>query len=81
MPCIALTKHTRPLSLLLIEAVLMQHTEGVYTAREFVWWYNGHPEYCNLPIDLTKVKIAIRNLPKLSQQLTCISGSELYARL
>lgn len=40
----------------------VQHTEGVYTAREFVWWYNGHPEYCNLPIDLTKVNFANQRL-------------------
>jgi NADPH-dependent glutamate synthase beta subunit-like oxidoreductase len=29
---------------------------GVFSAREFVWWYNGHPEYRTLPIDLAKVQ-------------------------
>ncbi|KAF3333166.1 NADPH:adrenodoxin oxidoreductase [Carex littledalei] len=22
--------------------------KGVYSAREFVWWYNGHPDYCEM---------------------------------
>lgn len=25
---------------------------GLYSAREFVWWYNGHPSASTLPIDL-----------------------------
>lgn len=33
-----------------------QDTPGVYSAREFVWWYNGHPDARNLPIDLTKAR-------------------------
>ncbi|KAG2424026.1 hypothetical protein HXX76_014850 [Chlamydomonas incerta] len=28
---------------------------GVLSAREFVWWYNGHPDARHLPIDLSKV--------------------------
>jgi adrenodoxin-NADP+ reductase len=28
----------------------------VYAAREFVWWYNGHPDQQQLPIDLSKVE-------------------------
>ncbi|KAK9830361.1 hypothetical protein WJX72_011281 [[Myrmecia] bisecta] len=27
--------------------------KGTLSAREFVWWYNGHPEYRHLPIDLS----------------------------
>ena len=27
---------------------------GVLSAREFVWWYNGHPAYADLPIDLAR---------------------------
>lgn len=27
----------------------------MYSAREFVWWYNGHPSARDLPLDLTKV--------------------------
>lgn len=30
--------------------------EGVMSAREFVWWYNGHPEYTHLNLDLSKMK-------------------------
>eukprot|EP00884_Botryococcus_braunii_P002903 jgi/Botrbrau1/12613/Bobra.0169s0140.1 len=29
---------------------------GVFSAREFVWWYNGHPDYVRLPIDLSQVR-------------------------
>ncbi|GLC37127.1 hypothetical protein PLESTB_000983100 [Pleodorina starrii] len=29
---------------------------GVFSAREFVWWYNGHPDAAHLPIDLSKVR-------------------------
>lgn len=28
----------------------------MYAAREFVWWYNGHPDQQQLPIDLSKVE-------------------------
>ncbi|GMH44759.1 hypothetical protein BSKO_12711 [Bryopsis sp. KO-2023] len=30
--------------------------KGVFSAREFVWWYNGHPDYKNLDIDLRGVR-------------------------
>ncbi|GIL84169.1 hypothetical protein Vretimale_15819 [Volvox reticuliferus] len=29
---------------------------GVFSAREFVWWYNGHPDARHLHIDLSKVR-------------------------
>lgn len=29
--------------------------KGVFSAREFVWWYNGHPDGKTLPVDLSKV--------------------------
>ena len=29
---------------------------GVLSAREFVWWYNGHPEYADINMDLSKIK-------------------------
>ncbi|KAG2482330.1 hypothetical protein HYH03_018739 [Edaphochlamys debaryana] len=29
---------------------------GVLSARELVWWYNGHPDMRDLPIDLTQVR-------------------------
>lgn len=28
---------------------------GVLSAREFVWWYNGHPDARHLPVDLSQV--------------------------
>lgn len=34
----------------------LQKLAGVLSAREFVWWYNGHPEYANLPLDLSKIQ-------------------------
>ncbi|GAB4816812.1 hypothetical protein N2152v2_003858 [Parachlorella kessleri] len=33
-----------------------ENLTGVYSAREFVWWYNGHPHYAGLPIDLSKMR-------------------------
>eukprot|EP00198_Chlamydomonas_reinhardtii_P004065 XP_001693401.1 NADP adrenodoxin-like ferredoxin reductase [Chlamydomonas reinhardtii] len=29
---------------------------GVLSAREFVWWYNGHPDARHLPVDLSQVE-------------------------
>lgn len=29
---------------------------GVLSAREFVGWYNGHPDYQALPVDLSKAR-------------------------
>ena len=34
----------------------MQNLSGVLSAREFVWWYNGHPDYADLQIDLSKIR-------------------------
>jgi hypothetical protein len=31
---------------------------GVFAAREFVWWYNAHPDARRLPVDLSRVKAA-----------------------
>lgn len=33
-----------------------QKLAGVLSAREFVWWYNGHPEYANLQLDLSRIQ-------------------------
>lgn len=33
-----------------------QDLTNVMSAREFVWWFNGHPDYANLPIDISKVR-------------------------
>ncbi|KAL6494380.1 hypothetical protein OROGR_031180 [Orobanche gracilis] len=32
---------------------------GVFAAREFVWWYNGHPDYRNLAPDLKSSDTAV----------------------
>ncbi|XP_071737251.1 NADPH:adrenodoxin oxidoreductase, mitochondrial-like [Rutidosis leptorrhynchoides] len=32
---------------------------GVLSAREFVWWYNGHPDFSNLSPDLKSTDTAI----------------------
>ncbi|KAL9242340.1 hypothetical protein vseg_016352 [Gypsophila vaccaria] len=33
--------------------------EGIYSAREFVWWYNGHPDCRNLAPDLQSTDTAV----------------------
>jgi hypothetical protein len=33
-----------------------QDSKGVFAAREFVWWYNGHPDQQHLPVDLSRVE-------------------------
>ncbi|XP_076905418.1 NADPH:adrenodoxin oxidoreductase, mitochondrial-like isoform X2 [Bidens hawaiensis] len=32
---------------------------GVHSAREFVWWYNGHPDFCHLAPDLKSTDTAV----------------------
>nr|GMD20846.1 NADPH:adrenodoxin oxidoreductase, mitochondrial isoform X1 [Ipomoea batatas] len=32
---------------------------GIYSAREFVWWYNGHPDCRNLTPDLKNTDTAV----------------------
>ncbi|KAJ4958720.1 hypothetical protein NE237_025831 [Protea cynaroides] len=39
--------------------VLGEDLSGIYSAREFVWWYNGHPDYSNLAPDLKSTDTAI----------------------
>lgn len=34
----------------------MQALHGVLSAREFVWWYNGHPDNSDLQLDLSKMQ-------------------------
>ncbi|XP_019088636.1 PREDICTED: NADPH:adrenodoxin oxidoreductase, mitochondrial isoform X2 [Camelina sativa] len=36
-----------------------QTLSGIYSAREFVWWYNGHPDYSSLKPDLTSSDTAV----------------------
>ena len=35
--------------------LLAQNLAGVLSAREFVWWYNGHPDYAKLQLDLSQI--------------------------
>ncbi|ORY04847.1 nucleotide-binding domain-containing protein [Basidiobolus meristosporus CBS 931.73] len=36
-----------------------EHVEGVYSARSFVGWYNGHPEHREIGLDLTSTDTAM----------------------
>lgn len=36
-----------------------QDLDGIYSAREFVWWYNGHPDCRNLAPDLESTDTAV----------------------
>ncbi|XP_048598167.1 NADPH:adrenodoxin oxidoreductase, mitochondrial isoform X1 [Brassica napus] len=36
-----------------------QSLGGVFSAREFVWWYNGHPDYSSLKPDLKSSDTAV----------------------
>jgi ferredoxin--NADP+ reductase len=36
-----------------------ENLEGSYSAREFVGWYNGHPDYRNYKFDLSQETVAI----------------------
>ena len=48
-------------SLNVIFAVLSLYKDlkGIYSAREFVWWYNGHPDCRNLAPDLQSTDTAV----------------------
>ncbi|ONK65665.1 uncharacterized protein A4U43_C07F39420 [Asparagus officinalis] len=39
--------------------VLGEDLRGIYSAREFVWWYNGHPDCYNLEPDLKHTDTAV----------------------
>ena len=36
--------------------ICLQGAPNVFPAREFVWWYNGHPDCRELPVDLSQVE-------------------------
>lgn len=38
---------------------LQQNLQGIYAAREFVWWYNGHPDCRFLAPDLKNTDSAV----------------------
>lgn len=31
----------------------------MFSAREVVWWYNGHPDYRHLPVDLARAEAVV----------------------
>lgn len=48
--------------LLILHLVLLYHLKelaGIYSAREFVWWYNGHPDCSKLNPDLKSTDTAV----------------------
>lgn len=42
-----------------ISAFFLQDIPGVLSAREFVWWYNGHPHVPADAVDLKSVKSVV----------------------
>lgn len=44
---------------LIFSALSLQELVGVHAAREFVWWYNGHPDQVNLQPDLQSSDTAV----------------------
>ena len=41
-----------------------QDLHNVISAREFVWWFNGHPDAADLPVDLSKARLIHRSIRK-----------------
>lgn len=39
--------------------ILGENLKGIQSAREFVWWYNGHPDGRNLDLDLKSTDTAV----------------------
>ena len=53
-----------------------QDLPGVFSAREFVWWYNGHPAYADLPLDLSTTRsVAIAGLGNVAGGPPLTAGS------
>lgn len=36
-----------------------ENLTGIHSAREFVWWYNGHPDCTSFPVDLQSTDTAV----------------------
>lgn len=36
-----------------------ENLAGIHSAREFVWWYNGHPDCTSFPVDLQSTDTAV----------------------
>ncbi|CAM8998145.1 unnamed protein product [Rhodiola kirilowii] len=52
--------------------------QGVYAAREFVWWYNGHPDCRKLAPDLKNTDSAVILGQVFSMLVICTSSSVQY---
>lgn len=65
---------SRPLPLVSLPMPpMLQDLPGVFSAREFVWWYNGHPAYRDLPIDLSRTRsVAIAGLGNVAGELLAL---------
>ena len=56
----------------LMSCCSVQDMGGVLSAREFVWWYNGHPDYRHLPLNLANAHrrgSAVHELPAAASLL------------
>ncbi len=54
--------------------------EGHHPATEFVAWYNGHPDYCDLQFDLSQEKVAVIGVGNVAidvARILCLSHAEL----
>ena len=60
----------------LLLTLTMQDLPGVFSAREFVWWYNGHPAYADLPgLDLSRTRsVAIAGLGNVAGGLAAAAA-------
>ncbi|KAJ8908350.1 hypothetical protein NDN08_005060 [Rhodosorus marinus] len=36
-----------------------EHLQNIFSARDFVGWYNAHPDFTNLPVDLSRITDAV----------------------
>lgn len=74
-------------SLMGLACVALQDLRGVISAREFVWWFNGHPDGAQLPVDLSKaccssclVRMLARAMPELKgHQRACSDQQQVLA--
>lgn len=54
--------------------------DGHHPATEFVAWYNGHPDFCDLHFDLTQEKVAVVGIGNVAMdvaRILCRTPAEL----
>lgn len=49
-----------------------EHLAGSHAATELVGWYNGHPDYADLPFDLTQSAAAVIGIGNVAMDVTRI---------